>query len=69
MKRGVLAQDYLTWRGLVTTVRQKSMKYIRNNSDEKLQDKPLVNSSKEIIISMKPKLFEKIKGKQITNYQ
>ena len=65
MKRGVLAQDYLTWRGLVTTVRQKSMKYIRNNSDEKLQDKPLVNSSKEIIISMKPKLFENIKGKQI----
>ena len=57
MKREVLAQDYLTWRGLVTTVRQKSMKYIRNNSDEKLQDKPLVNSSKEIIISMKPKLF------------
>ena len=65
MKRGVLAQDYLTWRGLVTIVRQKSVKYIRNNSDEKLQDKSLVNSSKEIIISMKPKLFEKIKGKQI----
>ena len=34
MKRGVLAQDYLTWRGLVTIVRQKSAKYIRNDSNE-----------------------------------
>ena len=63
MKRGVLAQDYLTWRGLVTIVRQKSAKYIRNDSNE--EDKPLVNSYKEIIISSKPQLFEKIKGKQI----
>ena len=59
----MLAQDYLTWRGLVTTVRQNSVKYIRNDSNE--EDKPLVNSYKEIIISKKPQLFEKIKGKQI----
>ena len=63
MKRGVLAQDYLTWRGLVTIVRQKSVKYVRNDSNE--EDKPLVNSYKEIIISSKPQLFEKIKAKQI----
>ena len=42
MKRGVLAQDYLTWRGLVTTVRQKFEKYIRNNLNR--EDKPLANS-------------------------
>ena len=61
MKRGVLAQDYLTWRGLVTIVRQKSLKYIRNNSNE--VDILLVNSYKETIISSKPQLFEKIKRK------
>ena len=57
------AQDYLTWRGLVTIVRQKSAKYVRNDSNEEV--KSLENSYTEIIISRKPQLFEKIKGKQI----
>ena len=39
------------------------MKYTRNDSNE--EDKPLVNSYKEIIISINPQLFEKIKGKQM----
>ena len=63
MKRGVLAQNYLTWRGLVTIVRQKSAKYIRNDSNK--EDEPLVNSYKEILISSKQQLFEKRKEKQI----